>query len=74
MLTFEKIKIGTSDYSRKEMESGDIGWAIGTSTNDYMETIELYEREGYTVSFETSLFRKLFGLGIYKVVARKLIE
>lgn len=74
MLTFEKIKIGATDYSRKEMESGDIGWSIGTSAKEFMETIKLYEREGYTVSFETSLFRKIFGLGIYKVVARKLIE
>lgn len=65
----EKIKIGNSDYSRKQMEQGDIGWTIGCSSKYFLDTIKQYESEGFTVKFETSILRKIFGMGIYEVVA-----
>ena len=63
----EKIKIGNSDYKREEMEQGVYGW--GTSNAHFLKTIRAYEAEGYTVKFETNLFRRIFALGIYKVTA-----
>jgi hypothetical protein len=66
-LLMEKIKIGNSDYTKQQMEQGVYGW--GTSAREYIETIKQYENEGYTVKFETSIWRKIFGIGIYKVVA-----
>ena len=51
------------------MEQGDSGWAIGCSAKYFLETIKQYEQEGYTVKFETSIWRKIFGMGIYKIVA-----
>ena len=65
----EKVKIGNSDYSRIQMEQGDSGWTIGCSAEYFLNTIKQYENEGYTVKFETSIWRKIFGWGIYKVVA-----
>jgi len=65
----EKIKIGNSDYSRKQMEQGDNGWTIGCSAKYFLDTIKQYENKGYTVKFETSIWRKIFGMGIYKVMA-----
>ena len=63
----EKIKIGNSDYKREEIEQGICGW--GTSNSEFLLTIKEYEAEGYTVKFETNLWRRIFALGIYKVVA-----
>jgi hypothetical protein len=63
----EKIKIGNSDYKREQMEQGVYGW--GTSNSEFLQTIKQYEAEGYTVKFETNLWRRIFALGIYKVVA-----
>mgnify|MGYP001558495112 CR=1 FL=1 len=67
----EKIIIGDSDYSRKQIESreSDGGW--GDSARDVLKTIREYENNGYEVKFETSLFRKIFCMGIYRVVAYK---
>ncbi len=67
----EKIIIGNSDYSRKEIEDGIKGYTIGSSSNDVLETIKYYEGKGYTVKFETSIFRKIFAIAIYKIVAYK---
>lgn len=63
----EKVKIGTSDYTRDQMERGVYGW--GTSSSEYIDTIKQYEKDGYVVKFETNIFRRIFGFGIYKVVA-----
>lgn len=65
------IKIGISDYTRKEMEQNGGGWFIGISAHEYLEAIADWERAGYTVKFETSLLRRIFGLGKYKVMAYK---
>lgn len=64
-----KIVIGNSDYSREEMESGlaEGGW--GTDTDEYLRRIKYYENTGRIVKFETSLFRRLFGIGKYRVVS-----
>ncbi len=67
----EEIKIGNSDYSRKQMEEGDIGWSIGDSTNHFLNTIKQYEDDGYTIKFEKSIWRMIFGPAIYKVMAIK---
>ena len=65
----EKIKIGNSDYTKEQMQKGVHGW--GTSDKDFLETIKQYEDDGYTVKFETSIWRKIFCVGIYSVVAIK---
>lgn len=65
----EKIIIGNSDYTRSEMEERNSGW--GTSSEEFLFTIKNYESKGYTVRFETSLFRRLFSSCIYKVIAIK---
>lgn len=57
-----KIKIGDSDYTR---------FSIGCSANEFLSAIKYYEDLGYKVKFETNLFRKIFGFGIYKVMAYK---
>jgi hypothetical protein len=66
----DKIIIGHTDYSRRQIEAGGVVF-IGTSPNKLLELIEAYESVGYEVKFETSLLRKIFGLGIYKVIAQK---
>lgn len=65
----EKIVIGNSDYTREDMKNNISGW--GTTSVDFLDTINYYEENGYKVNFETNLFRKIFGFGIYKVVAYK---
>ena len=70
-MNIEKIIIGNSDYTRKEMESGTDSWTIGSSSNHFLSVIKHYEKLGFTVKFETSIWRKLFGIGIYKVIAYK---
>lgn len=65
-----KIKIGVSDYTKEEMIYND-SWAIGCSSDYFLNIIKQYEKDGYEVKFETNLFRKIFGFGIYKVVAYK---
>ena len=68
----EEIVIGNSDYTRKEMENGEYSWlTIGTSAKEFIDTIESYESAGYTVTFRTSFFRRIFGMGKYQVVASK---
>ena len=67
----EKVVIGESDYTRKQMEDGDTSWAIGSSGREYLETIKWYEEHGFRVEFETNIFRRIFAIGIYKVVAYK---
>jgi hypothetical protein len=69
----EKIVIGQSDYPRKAIEENKCGWTLG-STTTFLETIKLLEENGYTIKFETSLFRRLFALGIYKIIAYKIKE
>lgn len=66
-----KITIGTSDYTRSEIEDQNIGWTIGCSSYEFLEKIRNYEMAGYTVEFNTSIFRRIFALGIYKVTAEK---
>lgn len=68
----KKIKIGNSDYNRKQIESGVYGW--GTTNKVFLQTIKEYEDDGYIVKFETSIWRKLFCVGIYNVVAIKYYE
>ena len=66
------VKIGTSDYTREQMESGNTGWELGTSSKEYLETIAAYEDLGYKVKFETNFFRRIgwsWDLGLYKVIA-----
>jgi len=65
----EKIKIGVSDYTREQIQNGAIG--IGSSNREFLDHIKSYEDEGYTVEFQTSLFRKIFLLGLYKIIAIK---
>ena len=71
--TIERVIIGNSDYTRKQMESGKSFGAWG-STLEFLELIKMVERNGYVVKFETNLFRRIFGLGIYKVVGYKIDE
>ena len=65
----EKIKIGNSDYTKEQMQKGVYG--LGTSDKDFLEIIKQYEDDGYTVKFETSIWKKIFCTGIYSVVAIK---
>lgn len=65
----EKINIGNTDYTKAQMEKGVYGW--GTSNEEFLQTIRTYEADGYTVKFETNLLRRIFAIGIYKVVAYK---
>ena len=62
--------IGQSDYNRKRVEQGNLGWTIGDE-DLLLSTIKIFEKNGYTVEFRTNIFRRLFALGIYKVVAIK---
>jgi hypothetical protein len=67
----KKIIIGHSDYSREEMisEKAFGGFRFGVSPDTYLECIQTLENAGYFVKFETSFFRKIFGIGKYRVVA-----
>lgn len=66
-ITMKKIKIGNSDFTRKQLEEGV--WTWGTSAWECTETIRHFEREGYVVKFETSILRKIFCIGKFKIVA-----
>jgi hypothetical protein len=66
----ERVIIGYSDYSRQQIEKGNI-WILGDSRECILDTIAAFEHEDYNVKFETSLFRKIFCLAKYKVVAYK---
>lgn len=63
------IKIGETDYSRDEIEDNKCGAAFGTSADYFLSVIREYEEAGYSVKFETSLWRRLFSLCKYVVVA-----
>ena len=73
----QKITIGISDYSRNQIESGDFGnncgWILGCSKSDFIDAIEKYEKQGYMIEFKTSLLRKIFCAGKYKIVASKIL-
>ncbi len=60
--------IGYSDYSRDQIESNQCGWTFG-SRNHLLSRILEAEASGYNVTFETSIFRRIFCTGIYKIVA-----
>ena len=62
--------IGESDYSRQEIESNSCGWTWG-SINAVLEAIKEAESNGYDVIFKTSLLRRIFCLGKYKIIAKK---
>lgn len=64
----KKIIIGNSDYSREQVEKGNIV-SVGCSRSELLQVIENYERAGYEIKFETNLFRRIFGIGIYRIVA-----
>lgn len=70
-MTSEKILIGKSDYTRKEIESGNMGWSIGSTDKEFLRRILEYENDSYTVIFKTNIFRRIFGFGTYKVIAFK---
>ena len=65
----DKVTIGYSDYKRELMETGKIGWTIGDDTDEFLSVIQGYEKNGYKVVFKTNIIRRIFGLGIYKVIA-----
>jgi len=69
--TTKGFLIGRSDYTRKQMESGESNGGWGATTELFLNTISNYEKNGFTIKFETSLWRKIFGCGIYKVIAYK---
>lgn len=65
----EKITIGNSDYTREEIESGAHGaWG---DVHTFLELIYMCERKGYTIVFKTSLLRRIFCTGKYKVIGIK---
>ena len=74
MGVMNKVVIGNSDFSREEIENGKSYHAIGVPAQYLIETIENFENEGYEVKFETSFWRKIFGVGIFKIVAYKWTE
>ena len=65
----EKIKIMMSDYSLKQIQNDDTGWAIGDSNNTIMRAIHSYENDGYKVVFKRCW--NPFIMGKYKVLALK---
>ena len=64
----DKVIIGTSDYTREQMENGESAGAFGTSAEDFINVIESYEEDGYDVFFKRNPFR-LFAMGKYRVIA-----
>lgn len=64
----EKIVIGYSDYSRKEMESGKAFGGIGSMVSEWLESIKHYESIGYKVVFKSNI-----GIWILKGVKFKVI-
>jgi hypothetical protein len=66
-----KIVIGESDYSRVQMENDECGDGFGTSSKYFLEVIKTFEDAGFTVVFKTNIFRLIFALGTYKVIAYK---
>ena len=67
----EKRVIGESDYTREEIESGKTNGSFGTPAIIFKARLAEYEKQGYTIKFETSIFRKIFAVGKYKIVAYK---
>ena len=70
----EKIVIGSSDFSREDIEAGKTNHAIGVPADYLLETIKGFEDDGYEVKFETSFWRTIFGIEIFKMVAYKWTE
>jgi hypothetical protein len=62
----QKFVIGNTDYTREQLSKGVYGW--GASSKQFLDRIVTFENEGFSVKFETSLLRKLFGVGKYRVV------
>ncbi len=67
-----KEVLGYSDYSRLEIFTGRSTGAIG-NTMDIMSSVHEFERCGWTVVFKTSLFRRIFLMAKYKIVATKVV-
>lgn len=61
-----KKVLGYSDFSREEIENGAFG--IVDSNEDIITLIQEEEKKGNKVKFETSIWRKIFCSGIYKIV------
>jgi hypothetical protein len=68
MNIIDQQTLGQSDYTRKQMEDGT-GWSIGSTDEEFLQRIKDYEEQGYVVEFKTNIFRRIFSLGIYKVIA-----
>ena len=66
----DKIIIGESDYDREQMFANK-EFALGDSLESWKKVINHYEKQGYAIEFKTSIFRTLFCLGKYKVIAVK---
>lgn len=66
-----KVIIGNCDYSREQLERNDVHelTIANCSARQMLEVIKGYEAKGYIVKFETSLFRRIFCLGRYRIVA-----
>lgn len=69
-MNVEKIIIGYSDYSRKEMESGKAFGGVGSIVSEWIQSIKHYEENGYKVIFKTNILRKILSVK-FKVVAIK---
>ncbi len=62
------IVVGYSDYPLKQIESDNCGCTIGNHL-EMKETLALYKELGFRIEFKTSLFRRIFCLGKYKIIA-----
>lgn len=72
----EKIVIALSDYNREQLEKDEVHeLTVGNcSARALLNVIRQYEKAGCVVKFNTSLWRRLFCIAKYQVVAYPTIK
>lgn len=65
--------IGYSDYSRTEIVNSDVMGYFSSNPSLILSAVHEFEKCGWKVRFETSMFRRLFLMAKYKIVATKVI-
>lgn len=67
----KKVVIAHSDYTRAQLEKDEVHeLTVGNcSARAILDVIRQHEKDGYQVKFETSIWRLLFFVPTYKIVA-----
>jgi hypothetical protein len=70
----EEIVLGCTDYTRDQIMTGDVPFAVGDTAEAFANKIKYYEGKDYVVEFRSGMLNFLLYTGQYRVVAVKSRE